>query len=210
MDIFQDVIQLPSIKKCFEYESRVRITEDAIKSGRVETLDFILSLLWNQQVVDYYVNNNQPTLGGFLSNIFINPIFLGSDVSDFYIYDFYRDTQNPTILLFIKYLIDYEEHEKMDYIMETAFSRPDKTLFIDIIKTFPQSYDYRPDELYEYKNNDEILKKFARGKVAETTIALKPLNLPSNVLENIVRQAYDTEGTLGLYNTMETIEKYRK
>jgi hypothetical protein len=51
-------------------------------------------------------------------------------------------------------------------------------IFQDIIKMFPQSYDYRPNELYEYQNNDEILKKFVRGKVAETAVALKPLNLP--------------------------------
>lgn len=208
MDIFQDVIQLPSIKKCFEYGSRVRITEDAVKSGSIEILDVVLSLLWNQQVVDHYVNNYQERLGNFISAFFINPIFFGA--KDFDIYDFYRDTQNQTILLFIKYLINYEEHEQLDHIMATAFSKPDKTLFIDIIKMFPQSYEYRPDELYEYENNDEILKKFVKGKVAETTIALNPLNLPSNVLENIVQQAYNVEGTLGLYNTMETIEKYRK
>ena len=105
-------------------------------------------------------------------------------------------------------MLIFQTIQKLKFNFFNTIIRMD--IFQDIIKMFPQSYDYRPNELYEYQNNDEILKKFVRGKVAETAVALKPLNLPSNVLENIVRQAYDVEGTLGLYNTMETIEKYRK
>lgn len=219
MDMFQDVMELPHVKKCFEYKNRINVTEDALRSGNPELVDFILTLLWNQDVIDYY--NSDPENNDSIAelNDFVGGMF-GFMESDYKvnIYDLYGETKNPSIMLFVKNMVDIEpnfqgRYDEIDELLKEALKQNDKSFFIDAMNKFPTLYKYRPDEFLDdnvYKSNKDIVNRLVRGKVAETTIAMKPLNLPPHVLENILQQAYDVEGTFGLYNTMETIEKYRK
>jgi len=105
---------------------------------------------------------------------------------------------------FVKFLVDTiqnavgeNEVAQIKIFFDLAYDQ-DKDLFNKVVSQLATPKVYFSSTL------KEILTK--QGQLLDTSMAFRGSNLPPEIVENIINEAYDTRSTLGLYESMERIE----